>query len=201
LSNKDTIYNAEISAGSLLLNESREIARFLLRGGTNEDWYQALVVDNILQKKSPSTAKRMAKLIRNRLECTDAEHWQLVVDPDREVAVQALLVAAVKHSSLLKDFINQVVRGYFRTFKRQLTKGDWRVFMTQCENLDPVVSGWSESTQRKLGQVIFRILAESGYLDSARNKNISPIHVTSKIRQYLLEHDQDNILHCLEIDR
>ena len=60
------LYNAEISAGSLMLPESRRVAKLLLGHPTKEAWLEALKRDNILQKKSPATARRQARLIRNR---------------------------------------------------------------------------------------------------------------------------------------
>ena len=69
-----SIYNAEISAGSLMLPESRRIARLLLTHPTKEQWFEALKLDNILQKKSPATAKRQARLIRNRLDTFSYRH-------------------------------------------------------------------------------------------------------------------------------
>ncbi|MEA3544730.1 MAG: BrxA family protein, partial [Thermodesulfobacteriota bacterium] len=110
------LYNAQISAGSLLLKESREIAKLLINQADDAAWHRALVVDNVLQKKSPSSARRMARLIRNRLEGMDRAHWQLVLDSDREVALQSLLVAAIKHSQMLEDFLREVVKEHYRTF-------------------------------------------------------------------------------------
>jgi hypothetical protein len=196
-----TIYNAEISAGSLLLRESREIAKLLLEQADDAVWRKALVVDNVLQKKSPSSARRMASLIRNRLEATDEEHWRLVLDNDREVALQALLAAALQHSRLLDDFLTKVVKEHYHTFKRQLAVGDWSVFIAECENRDSTAASWSDSTKKKLGQVVIRILAEAGYLESSRNKQLSPIQIHPKVRDYLQTHGMQNILRGMEIDR
>lgn len=194
-------YNAEISAGSLLINESVDIARLLIKGANSSDWYQALVVENILRKKSPTSAKRMARLIRNRLEGMDESHWQLVLDDNKEVVRQALLAAAIKHSNLLYDFMTDVIRGHYRTFKRQLSLSDWRSFLEECEQRDPTVASWSDSTKKKLGQVIFRILAEGGYLESTRKLQLSPIMVHPRVRDYLLTNELNSILDCMEIDR
>lgn len=68
MSVRNQIYNAEISAGSLMLRESRKIAALLRHGADEKTWHKAFYVDNILQKKVPSTARRMARLIRNRLK-------------------------------------------------------------------------------------------------------------------------------------
>lgn len=78
------IYNAEISAGSLMLPESRRIAKWLLENPTKERWTHALKDENILQK-NPTTARRQAGLICNRLETLDAEGWQMIVEGDKEV--------------------------------------------------------------------------------------------------------------------
>lgn len=196
-----SLYNAEISAGSLLLNESRAIAKLLLEQADEGVWHNALVIDNVLQKKSPSSARRMARLIRNRLEAMDEDHWRLVLDSDREIALQALLAAAIQHSRLLEDFLTKVVREHFRTFKRQLTLGEWRTFLAECESRDPAAASWSDSTKKKLGQVVIRILTEAGYLENSRNMQLSPIQIHPKIRTYLQTHGLQNILRSMEIDR
>ena len=201
MSSDKHLYNAEISAGSLLLKESREVAKLLIDQADDAAWHKALVVDNVLQKKSPASARRMARLIRNRLEGMESSLWLLVLDSDREVALQSILVAAIKHSQMLEDFLREVVKEHYRTFKRQLSSGDWRNFLADCENRDEIVAGWSESTKKKLGQVIIRILAEVGYLESSRVLQLSPISIHPKVRDYIVSHQLDEILSCMEIDR
>jgi hypothetical protein len=51
------LYNAEISAGSLMPTESRRIAELLLTRPTDAEWDAALKDENLLQKK-PATARR-----------------------------------------------------------------------------------------------------------------------------------------------
>ncbi|MDH4483528.1 MAG: DUF1819 family protein, partial [Rhodoferax sp.] len=101
------IYNAEISAGSLMLPESRRIAKLLLASPTADQWDHAIEVENILQKK-PATARRQARLMRNRLETLDQDGWQSIVEGDTEVASQILLAASIRHSQLLSDFLRDV---------------------------------------------------------------------------------------------
>jgi len=195
------LYNAEISAGSLLPGESREISKLLIEGADDEVWHQALVVDNVLQKKSPSSARRMARLIRNRLEAMDVDHWHLILDSSREIVLQALLAAAIKHSKLLEDFMVEVVKEHYHTFKRELSKGDWTAFLEDCESRDSAAASWSDSTKKKLGQVVIRILLESGYLNNSRNMRLYPIQIHPKVSDYLKKRKMQNILRCMEIDR
>ena len=197
--NNSAIYNAQISAGSLLLKESREIARLLEKFSNEEELSQAVFVDNVLQKNSTATAKRMTRLIRNRLETMPGNFLKIIINGSADVTAQALLAAAIRHSQLLGDFIEQVVKEHFRTFNNQLNIKDWKKFLNECEHIDSSVGDWSESTKKKLGQVIFRILAEAKYLDSTRSMKILPIQMFPEVRRYLEETQQTNILRTMEI--
>jgi hypothetical protein len=195
---KQKLYNGEIVAGSLLIPESREIAKLLLRDTSEEEWHQAIIIDNVLQKRSPATAKRQAKLIRNRLVLMTPEHWVLVKDGNAEVTTQALLAATIKRSRLLGDFMGNVCRHNWLTFNRTLSKIDWREFLETCSLVDPAVGEWTESTKSKLRQIVFRILAEAGYIDSTRKLNLQPVTVVPELREYLVNHSEEYILRCME---
>ena len=99
----------------------------LLRGFDQEGWNEAIVDKNVLQARSPKTAKRLTLLIRGRLETMGKELWRLVRDGKGDVATHAVLAAAVKHSPLLGDFLDLVVREQYRLFAERLTNKLWDV--------------------------------------------------------------------------
>jgi len=189
-----------MAAGSLLLPESRKIARLLLEKTVDDGWRRALVVDNILQKKSPATAIRLSRLIKNRLTLMSPKLWTLVVDGGKEVAVQALLASAIKHSLLLGEFMRTVVKRHIKAFDYELSVNDWRRFLDECSMVHPEIDEWSKTTRNKLGQVVFRILAESRYLDTVRSPRILPVRITDEVRNYLIEHSENYILSCMDIE-
>ena len=197
--NTERIYNAEISAGSLMLNESRVIAKLLLEQPDEEAWHKAIIIDNVLQKKAPASAKRQARLIRNRLELMSSDLWRLIIEGNREVAMQSLLAAAIKHSRLLGDFIDEVIRQHIKTFNTQLTLRDWKNYFSDCEQRDDSLKGLSDSTKKKLGQVVFRILAEAKYIDSTRSLNLTPAQVAPEVYSVLANAGEDYILKCMEV--
>jgi hypothetical protein len=194
-----SLYNAEISAGSLMLRESRKIAKLLLAGADEEAWNKALYIDNILQKKIRATARRMARLIRNRLDLMTPDLWKMIIGGSSEVAIQALLAAAIKHSHLLGDFLNDVIKEYYKVFNQQLSIRDWNNFLVACEHRDPAVATWSQSTRAKLGQVVFRILAEAKYLDSTRSMKLMPVVLAPEIQEYLKENQESYVLRCMDV--
>lgn len=179
------MYNAEISAGSLMLPESRRIARLRMGNPTEAEWADALRGENVLQKKTPATARRQARLIRNRLETLDQEGWQLIAEGDKEMATQLLLAASIRHSRLLGDFLHDVYAQHLRRLEHSLSPRSWEAFITECAHRDPAVAEWADSTKRKLFQVIVRILAEAGYLDSTRKMNLTPPMLHPNVVTYL----------------
>lgn len=71
---------------------------------TEEQWMQAIKVDNLLQKKSPATATRQAYLIRKRLDILNQEAWELIAQSEQEIAIELLLASAIKHSHLFLSY-------------------------------------------------------------------------------------------------
>lgn len=179
-------YNAEISAGSLLVAESRKLAGLLLDAPTPAQWNAAIKQDNILQR-SPSTARRMARLIRNRLETLDAEGLLLVATGDAELCVQMLMAAAIRHSRLLGDFMRDVYAQDLRQLERHLSHRQWDAFLADCEQQDAAVATWAVTTRLKLFQVIVRILAEAKYLDSSKTMGLTPPLLHPRVRSYLFQ--------------
>ena len=178
------LYNAEISAGSLMLPESRRIARLLLDCPTPAQWDASLKGGNLLQKK-PATARRQARLIRNRLETLDAEGLRLIAEGEGELSSQILLAAAIRHSRLLGDFLLDVYITDLRRLESTLSHRQWEAFLAECEHRDDAVRQWAQSTREKLFQVIVRILAEAKYLDSTRRMGLTPPMLHPKTRAYL----------------
>lgn len=193
------MYNTEIVAGSLLINETRKLAQVMLNDSSAATWKHAILVDNLLQKKTQATAKRMGNLIRHRLDLGEATIWSLIAQSDFELAGQAVLVLAIRHSQLLADFMRQVMGLRVRRHDLQLTQKDWDDFLQECALREPAVAGWSVSTCEKLYQVILRILAESKFLTSSKERMIQPALIRPEIYSYLHNCNDRSTLACLEL--
>ena len=191
-------YNAEISAGSLMPLESKRVAALLLTHPDDTAWREAIEVQNILQKKTPATARRQATLIRKRLTTLDAKAWEMITTREGEVVNQLLLVASVKHSLLLGDFLRRVYADHQRRLETNLSATDWQDFLTESAHHDAAVANWTDGTKAKLFQVIVRILVEAKYLDSARSMKLTPPSLHPDVERYLRKHHESYVLECLE---
>jgi hypothetical protein len=194
-------YNAEISAGSLMLAESRRIAALLLTHPSDAEWDHALRIENILQKNTPATAFRQAKLIRNRLVTLDEEGWKLIAEGDMEVSSQLLLAAAIKHSYLLGDFLRDVYARQLSRMELALNSHLWDAFWVECVHRDGDIEQWSASTRKKLFEVIVRILVEAKYLDSSRKKNMTPPSLHPTVISFLKRHGEFDVVATMKVSR
>jgi hypothetical protein len=194
-------YSADITAGALKLPESRIIADLLLRGVDAAGWKEAIASKNLLQARSPATASRLTKLIRSRLMTMGPELWKLVRDANSTVATHAVLAAAIKHSPLIGDFLDLVVREKFRAFASKLTKAMWDDYLADCRGRDPNMPHWNESTRRRLRSSVFQALAQAGFLADTKSLKLQPVHIAPQVIKYLQKHNDDYVLRCLQVSR
>ncbi len=192
-------YRADLTAGALKVPESRRIADLLLDGVSGRAWKEAIEQQNVLQARSRATAIRLARLIRLRLETMDDDLWKLVRDGAGNVATHAVLAAAVKHSLLLGDFLDLVVREQFRLFNPKLSKPIWDSFLDDCRGRDSGMPLWSTATRDRLRSAVFQSLAQAGYLSDSRSLKLQPVNISRRVLAYLEGHDEAYVLRCLEV--
>ena len=192
-------YSADITAGALKVPESRVIAGLLLREVTDREWRKAIYDENVLQTRSPKTAKRLSVLVRGRLSLVEAPLWKLVRDGSAVEATHACLAAAVKNSHLLGDFLDLVLKEQYRTFKENLALTLWSDYIQDCRGRDPDMPQWSDSTITRLRSSVYSILAEAGYIDGTKTRKLQGLHIVKPVLRYLEQHDEQYVLRCIQV--
>lgn len=192
-------YSAGITAGALKIPESRVIAGLLLRHVTDREWRKAIYGENVLQTRSPKTAKRHSIMIRGRLGSVESPLWKLIAEGSVVEATHACLAATVKTSFLLGDFLDLVVREQYRTFKESLSLSLWNGYVEDCRSRDPEMPQWSESTIIRLRSSVYTILAEAGYIDSTKSRKLQAVHIVKPVLRYLEQHDEQYVLRCIQV--
>ena len=194
----EVFYSAVLTAGSLKVRESRLIAGLLLQGVSSERFKDAIFRENILQTRSPITAARLASLVRARLECFDQDLWRFVHDGDKHLATQSLLAAAVKHSDLLRDFMDLVLRDEYRLLHTHLASGLWTAFLDGCAARNPSIADWSESTRKRLRSTIFQILSQAGYLLDTSERELKRVVILPQLQHYLENRHEHAVLRSIQ---
>jgi len=192
-------YSADIVAGSLKVAESRVIADLLIQGLRKANWRDAIEKQNVLQAKNPATAIRIGRLVRKRLELMKPDLWRMIRDGTGDVATHAVLAAAVKHSYLLGDFMDLVVREQYKMFSDILPRRLWDDYLQDCRGRDPEMPEWKDVTKVKLGNVVYHILEQAGYLKNKQNLKLQAVHVAAPVVSYLEDNDEQYVLQCILI--
>ena len=186
-------YDSDLIGGSLMVRESRLIADLLLREATTEQWHQAIQVENVLQKRTTASAQRNATAIRKRLERLEPDFWKALRDGDDELATQVAFCGALERNLLLVEFMETVLREAYISQAQHLDSYIWSDFLDERSQRDPDICDWKESSKKKMGQVVFRMLAEAGYLKSTRKLELQRVIVRAELRSLLEEHYKQRI--------
>jgi hypothetical protein len=182
-----------------MVPESRIVAGLLLQGVDTIAWKQAIEIDNLLRKRSLSTASTKAGLIRARLRTMTEGLWRLVSDGAKPVATHAAFAATVKYSPLLGDFLDLVVRDLYRRFEEALRPHHWDDYIEDCRDRDPAMPAWSAATMEKLRTRVYGMMTEAGYLSDSRNRILKPVSVAPEVVSYLELAGEEQVLRCLKL--
>ena len=192
-------YQANFTKGGLMVPESRLVADLLLQGVDAAGWKQAIEVENRLRKRSPTTASTKAGLIRARLQTMTPSLWHLVRDGDKPVATQAVFAATLKYSPLLGDFLELVVRDLYRRFETELKPAHWDRYLDDCRTRDPRMPDWATGTLTSLRTRAFGMLAEAGYLSTARPRILKVPPLAPEVVACLRAQGEHAILRRLQV--
>lgn len=192
-------YDSDLVGGSLMVRESRVIADLLLRQATTEQWLQAIQTENVLQKRTASSALRNATAIRKRLERLEPDFWKALRDGDDELATQVAFCGALERNLLLVEFMETVLRDAYISQAEQLANYVWLDFLEERSHRDEAISDWKDSSKKKMGQVVFRMLTEVGYLKSTRKMELQRVIIRTELRTLLADHYKQRTKKCMEV--
>ena len=89
-----------------------------------------------------------------------------------EVGKQINLYAMMRYNLVVWDFMITVIGEKYRTQDFSFSVRDINVFLDRLREQVDGVSDWSESTMKKIRQVLLKILVECGYLENTKSTEL-----------------------------
>ena len=194
-------YLGDIIGGSIMLRESRVIAALLLRQPDEAQWIDAIVNENALQKPSLHSAKRMASTLRKRLEPMGPAFLEQLLIVSDDLAKQMLLLATMYHSPVLTDFMATAFADARRMYRESLRNDDWHEFIVSRQRVIEGLDSYSESSIQKMGNNVFKILADVGYIESGRSRKLQNIYLMPELREWASRLDCQKAYDAMESAR
>ena len=182
----------------MLVTETQIVARLLLERLDAAAWKHKIEVENVFQVRSIKTATTYAGVARARLETMDEACWQIVAEADRPMATQVILACTLKHSPLLAEFMCTALADEYRRMSSTLEDRVWRLFFDDMAIQHPQLARAAESTQIKLRQNAYRILAQAGYLSEGGARQLQHVRVFAEVKAYLANRGHQDILAAME---
>ena len=157
-------YGFSFTAASLRSELLFIVAERFLKTGSWEKTKEIVLATNELQCRTATSALRLEREIRQRLQTLGQQQIELLVKSGADIRISLAWLAAVKHSSFLLDFAADALRSKVERHDYVLRESDYRRFIEEKTPSHPELVKLSESTSGKVRRVLFAMLREAGIL-------------------------------------
>ena len=169
-------YIASLTREPFLFYEMRSTAKLMSAGLSDEESIQEIVEQNLFQYPTEKTIARIAKACVKRLHAMEDESLiSAVAFQPTEVAKQICLYAMMEQSRLIWEFMITVIGEKYRIKDMSFGRIDLNTFFMRLQEQNDIVASWSDSTIKKLKQIIARVLVETEYLDDTKADHLNPV--------------------------
>lgn len=114
--------------------------------------------------------KRKNSEYKKRLQTLTEAQTVALLESDLIMQRQLAYLSVCKLYEFFREFVLEVLREKMILMDYQLTEGEYLSFFRRKMMDHPELETLSETTEKKVKQVVFRILAEAGIINSAKEK-------------------------------
>lgn len=184
-------YSLSFSASSLRPELGRIIAEIYLNCGDWEQTRQQVVKSNALQARSESSAIRMERELRQRLQTLTRQQLEILAQAPADGRGAISWLAACKYSLFIFEFAADVLRGKFDAQDPVLRPSDYENHIASQSAAHPELVALSPATQVKLRNVLKTMLREVGILGpNSKNQAITRPLVSPEVQEAILADDR-----------
>ena len=183
-------YRFSLTGASLMVKEFVELAVVLV--GSNLDYTKISSSD--VNKDRETTRKREFAELELRMQQLSKEEIEYLAEATIENQKLISFLACVRLYRILREFIEDVVWDRLFVFDYQLHSKDLIGFMYNKSLHIPEVEQLSDSTQKKIQQVIFKMMEQAGLIDNVQSKKIQVPFLDYTMQSLLSDNDKKYLL-------
>lgn len=160
-------YKISFTSGGLFSRDAIKVAELYL---LLQDWNEVrrqVIEQNLLQARAKSSLVRTVNELVPRIQILTAPQLEILVDGSRQEQRQILWLAACKQYRFVHDFAVEVLREKYVRLDWQISYTDFDVFYFDKAEWHEELAKVTESTRKKLRQVLFRMMLEAEIISSA----------------------------------
>jgi len=181
-------YKATFTREQFLFHEMRTVAQLMVEGKNDNEINEIVFNDNLFQYPTEKSIKRMVRNCLKRLHLLeDMRLVGIIANGSSDSAKQVCLYAMMNQYRVINEFMNSVIGEKYRLKDFSFSKKDVNVFFSRLQEQSDVVASWSESTIKKLKQVLVKMLVDTEYLDNTKSDQLNTILIDFDLKNILLE--------------
>lgn len=171
------------AVGGLFLNESVEVARLQERTGDWEETLTRAMETGIVTSPKLASQRRTLREIANRLSTLNDNELRFLAEADRSDQQALLWLATCRAYRFAKEFAVEVVQDRFLSYRCDLPLESFDTFFEEKAEWNEALAKIRPATRKKLRQVLFRIMRESGVL--TENNIIQRAYLSARLKRLL----------------
>ena len=177
-------YNGGLTREQFLFFETKTLAKLLVDGESINEAIDRIKQENLFQFPTERMIVSIANGCYRRLQALESDYLiEVIATASIDVAKQVNLYAMMKQNRIVWDFMTTVIGEKYRTQDFSFTKKDMSGFMFQLQEQNEDVANWSDSTIKKIKQVLTKILVECDYLDSTKSEVLNPVYLYPELEE------------------
>ena len=183
--NNDYIFS--YTAATLMLHETNEVMKKYLQ---YKDWNKVkeiVIEENIMQKQSVSSRKRVFAEIKRRIETLSNEQLEYINESSSSDIRNFIFLTILKTYRFIFEFMTEVISKKVLMFDYKILNSDYETFFESKKYAVEQLENITEATQYKLKQVLFRILEEAMIIDNTKSKNILKPHLSGEVIKLIIK--------------
>jgi hypothetical protein len=183
--NNDYIFS--YTAATLMLHETDEVMKRYLE---YKDWDKVkdlVIEENIMQKQSVSSRKRVFAEIKRRIESLTSNQLEFVNEANSSDIRNLVFLSILKTYRFIFEFMAEVISKKVLMFDYKILNSDYETFFESKKYAVEQLENITEATQYKLKQVLFRILEEAMVIDNTKSKNILKPHLSGEVIELIVK--------------
>lgn len=188
-------YNGGLTREQFLFFEIRTVAALTCKEMSKEDIISKIQSENLFQFPTERMVKSIANTCFKRIDALKSELLvHHLANASVEAARQINLYAIMRQNAIVWEFMTDVIGEKFRTQRFDFSQKDINIFFMELQERVPEITKWSESTIKKIKQVLRKFLVECKYLDNVKSQQLNPVYLFPELEDGILENNDLQVL-------
>lgn len=188
-------YSGGLTREQFLFEETRITARLMDQGLEDKEIVDMIQADNLFQYPTEKMLRSKALSCLRRLKALDNKHLVYhIAHGSGSLARQINLYAVMRENAIVWDFFVYTIGDKYKAQDLNFTQRDINAFISELMERIPKCSQWSESTEKKIKQVLKKMLVECGFLRDIKSERLEQIYLYPELEDGIVANGDSIVL-------